>query len=247
MKRKDTSNEDSLFCSGKYDDRKNKLLPFKERDHTREKKFLKRFLESKIGINWNLIYSDICNIFNKKTFIGQISISDANKIVERNPYIENGKVFHVRWGRHVELNNHELYVDLKDNTLRKYTKSKIRRKYKSEKINKIYFNDDPQICLRKEKEIWFLFDYNNGKSYYKTVGFSIRHSMLRGVVKELHGYEQHSPFKRQLNGKELFRLKKILIEAEEIFLPRKMDCEYYLYVNTLNSIIGTAKKGEKKR
>jgi hypothetical protein len=252
IREKDLNKEDSPVLSIAFDDKKNKMLkkrsPWDKKCPDLNRQQLKRFLISKIGENWNTVYSELCHRFDKRTFTGHFSMSEINKMVELNAYIDKDKISRRRCGYIVELKNLELYVGPKDNILYQYIKKIQKKKYKSEDIEAIYFCDEHNKRLIKENKIWFFIDENIIRKVLYTSGFSIHYSRLEGCVKDCDDYYGHLPLKRQLNKKELSLLEGILAEAENVFVPRKkINGDKYLYVNKLRHIIGAAKREKREK
>ena len=70
---------------------------------------LVRFLNSKIGKNWNKVHGELCKSLNKRTVSGLHVFNHLYDFVQLNTHIKNKKVYYMQWGRLIELVSTEKY------------------------------------------------------------------------------------------------------------------------------------------
>ncbi len=68
-----------------------------------------RFLNSKVGKNWNKVHAQLCKDLNKKTISGLHVFNHLFDFVQLNTYIENKKIYYLRNGKLTELISTEKY------------------------------------------------------------------------------------------------------------------------------------------
>lgn len=79
---------------------------------------LRRWLEKQVGRDWDEVWSEVCDGLSVRNATTAHVRDHADYYVEKNCYIEDGKVYD---SRGLPLNNHwrwkQFYIDPKDNTL----------------------------------------------------------------------------------------------------------------------------------
>lgn len=68
-----------------------------------------RFLNSKVGKNWNKVHEELCNNLNKRTVSGLHVFNHLYDFVQLNTHIKNKKVYYMHWGKPTELISAEKY------------------------------------------------------------------------------------------------------------------------------------------
>ncbi len=87
-----------------------------------------RYLESRVGDNWNTVYSDICEIANNtKSYNRDFILEQIGWNVVTNVVIVDGAPWSIGDWRSMELRNGALYIN--DGVLCKYRKKRVKRKY----------------------------------------------------------------------------------------------------------------------
>jgi hypothetical protein len=62
-----------------------------------------KYLNSHVGKNWNKVQSELCSKLNKNTINGLHVFNHLYDFVKENTFIENKKIFYIRYGRTEEL------------------------------------------------------------------------------------------------------------------------------------------------
>lgn len=98
-----------------------------------------RFLESKVGSNWDKVYSEICENIKLDSAVQKHVRDHVFDYVRLNVEVENKKVFGTRkyYGKMMELRNGDMYVDPTTKILKKY-------KIKNEK-RVSYYNESTEL------------------------------------------------------------------------------------------------------
>jgi len=84
---------------------------------------LQRFLQSKVGKNWNKVFSELCAKLDKKTVSGLHVFNHLYDFVKEQTFVDGKKVCYMRWGKTEELtstpNWPKFYVNKKTGQLMK--------------------------------------------------------------------------------------------------------------------------------
>ncbi len=87
-----------------------------------------RFLNSKVGKNWNKVHSELCTQLSKKTVPGLHVFNHLYDFVFEKTITEGNKIFHIKFSRYEELVSREkwpkFYVNKKTGQLMKVKNTK---------------------------------------------------------------------------------------------------------------------------
>ncbi len=70
---------------------------------------LQRFLMSNVGKNWDKLYSELCKQLKKNTVSGLHVFNHLYDFVYEKVWIEERKVYYLRWGKYHELRSSEKF------------------------------------------------------------------------------------------------------------------------------------------
>lgn len=84
---------------------------------------LRRFLDKNVGRPWNKVYSEICEVADRRSLAGWHLLDHAKYYVAQNCWFENGKVLTIsRWGGVTEV--WQFYVHPKTGILTRMRRKK---------------------------------------------------------------------------------------------------------------------------
>jgi len=91
---------------------------------------MKRFLNSRVGKNWNKVHGSLCNQLSKKTVPGLHVFNHLYDFVYEKTFAEGKKIFYTRFGQYQELISTEkwpkFYVNHKTGQLMKARKDSLK-------------------------------------------------------------------------------------------------------------------------
>jgi hypothetical protein len=173
---------------------------------------IQRWLETKIGSNWDAAYSEFCKVFKPTQTIRTEIRKWAVRDMKQSLVEQEGKIYSVSWWFH-ELHDGDIYVDPKTNIIKKYKVAKIakveepveyveltRSKEKTDdyKLSGFTFKESIDSYVTGYKKIdgiWYKIWGHFTKSTYRRSSFAT-------------SKEQPTVYwKKQLNKKQLKELK----------------------------------------
>jgi hypothetical protein len=121
---------------------------------------LQRFIESKIGHNWNNVFSEISEHISPNSTVQMHILQHVFQYVKKDVYkIKDGKIFRIyrkennSFGHRIELYKDEIYIDPDDNIVKKYKWGKERFRYKSQIDGRIKVDENQYIIRFVDK--WY--------------------------------------------------------------------------------------------
>lgn len=118
---------------------------------------LERYLRSKIGENWDKIYSDICRNLSPKNAVQQHVKDHVFDLVSKHVIIdENKKVLTIKkyGGNYRELNNNDLYICPLTGNLKKYKNSDSYKKREKDRLKKLFNDELNQLSKHNSKLVF---------------------------------------------------------------------------------------------
>jgi len=183
-------------------------------------KYINRFLRSRVGKNWDDIYSEACEAYEVKTETGRRLRDALGWIVERKVVLKDGKPY-TKQGYLLQSWNHreEFYICPETNALkmaprREYTK------YSSERENLVHRKDNEYFVCHND--IWYICEFKDWSKATETSpevdvitkrSIVIKINWFNGQTRwdchRLYGRGMYPITKKQCGKKELRELRKI--------------------------------------
>lgn len=157
---------------------------------------LRRFLESRKGLKWNDVYSEISRDLNRNSVTHNHIYQHLFEFVEVNTILAPDGSVKESNGNIVTSDFYVCPVTgllVKNNTFSWKARSRERRAKEKEEIEKNYVKIDDRSRFEKIAGIWYLVEIN------KTI---------------VYGYVMHTTKKRQLSKKMIARLEKRLVVSK---------------------------------
>jgi hypothetical protein len=166
---------------------------------------LRRFLRSKVGEEWNDVYSELCQRLKTNTMAGQHVIGHVWDFVERYVKIIDGKVYHKHYQKYRTLleasYRDRFYIHPETGILCAVEKAPRKRKQKQEQTDILIVDDYHQY--HKLNEIWYLITFEDFPLPPNDYVTDVLRGYIHRPVATYRGCKIYAASKRQCNKKEI--------------------------------------------
>ena len=166
---------------------------------------LRRFLRSKVGEEWNDVYSELCQRLKTNTMAGQHVIGHVWDFVERYVKIIDGKVYYKHYQKYRTLleasYRDRFYIHPETGILCAFEKAPRKRKPKPKQSDILIVDDYHQY--HKLNEIWYLItleDFPPPPTDYVT---DVLRGLIHRSIATYRGRKIYAVSKQQCNKKEI--------------------------------------------
>ncbi|HAX75497.1 MAG TPA: hypothetical protein DCY88_06635 [Cyanobacteria bacterium UBA11372] len=159
---------------------------------------MRRWLRSKVGQPWDIVYNELCQRIDTKTLCGQHLIFHVWQFVEREVYLIYGLPYHKHGYRYYGWRGEGLYVHPETGMLCKVERGK--RQAPQKPSDRLILDEYHEY--RKVNDLWFLVTFQDQPPEVE----------IQGIQPE-QGYYWHRGYaisKRQCNKKEIKYIMKQL-------------------------------------
>lgn len=173
---------------------------------------IRRFLKSRIGKNWNDVYSEICEDADVRSFEGNHLREWLSCVVEINTRIEDGEIVS-EFGYKI-TSPEDFYVDPNTNILKQVEKSDYKREKATNLEQGVYEVDGQTYC--KHEGLWYRVEMKEVENCSKTIAddekiIKFVHLNSGSITSSLRRKYGHSP-----NGKSWYCSRKESANSKEI-------------------------------
>lgn len=189
-----------------------KILGWDKREQNDVLGPLRRYLRKQVGRPWNDIWSEICR--NNKDFMGDHLKRHIDYEVERNLFIEDGKLFRDN-GRPFWDFVDTLYVDPVTGILCLY---KAKPKRRLSKVKKTIYSYEGKLYHKHSDGLWYEVTVEDDKHTAKTDVFGHSHPIGLARSKYCYDYKNRAAYgygvictsKRQIGKRLIKKLEQLL-------------------------------------
>jgi hypothetical protein len=170
---------------------------------------LSRWLGKQVGRKWDAIYSEICNIFDKRSVSQSHLIDHVERMVEKDvEYIDGipyNKIAH--YGNQFPIRKDVFYVCPNTGIFKKGEKDKKRENIKLTDIDGIHFKNGRSI--EKINGIWYELFLKKNEKYFSYLPWATQRDRYGFITYRATGeYAMYVTEKRQINKKQIKIVEK---------------------------------------